>query len=170
MQQATGIKYKMTAHDIDEQVFTGRCNMVSCMVEAYCPHWPSATGTVLSAWRRELGCRGVGVVICNFSTNFKSRWVTKRIQTKRTSYSSFVKVRTQSISEISQRLTKESALPTAKYLQVYMKSYLSCQFQQRTVCKKHLKIYWLHVKQLYLYDSQVLNDIKMLCYVRAIEK
>jgi hypothetical protein len=31
-------------------------------------------------------------------------------------HSSFVNVRTQSISDISQRLTKESALPTAKYL------------------------------------------------------
>lgn len=31
-------------------------------------------------------------------------------------YSSFVNVRTQSISERSQRLTNESALPTAKYL------------------------------------------------------
>lgn len=31
-------------------------------------------------------------------------------------HSSFVKVRTQSISEISHRLTSESALPTAKYL------------------------------------------------------
>lgn len=31
-------------------------------------------------------------------------------------HSSFVNVRTQSISDIPQRLTKESALPTAKYL------------------------------------------------------
>ena len=31
-------------------------------------------------------------------------------------HSSFVNVRTQSISDISHRLTKESALPTAKYL------------------------------------------------------
>lgn len=35
---------------------------------------------------------------------------------KEETYSSFVKVRTQSISFMSQRLTKESALPTAKYL------------------------------------------------------
>lgn len=35
---------------------------------------------------------------------------------KEETYSSFVNVRTQSISFISQRLTNESALPTAKYL------------------------------------------------------
>jgi len=34
-------------------------------------------------------------------------------------YSSFVKVRTQSISEITHKLTRESALPTAKCLSQY---------------------------------------------------
>lgn len=46
-QQATRTEYGMMAYNINEQVFTGRSNIVPCVVEAYCPHWPSATESVI---------------------------------------------------------------------------------------------------------------------------
>lgn len=96
------------------------------------------------------------VMQCCKSRKEERRKQNRRINQTKT-YSSFVNVRTQSICDISHKLTNESALPTAKYLLI-VTSHLSFPI---TNCRRSFHNKWS--KQLKVWNHEFLNNRNHEC-------